>query len=197
MAMMILGCQAQVIGGGSGGSGGGGGNDTTTTGVVMTSGGGSDGGSALPNDGPAIAMLYSELPSFDPQSGSAVCTGGGNAIDPSSLYLFVSNSAQACANPFAGSGSCATLSYQLSILLPPSLQVLGSHSLNEIGYLSVSEPGGSGTCSGGGGSYWDGTIDITSIDSTHVTFTLAGTAQIFSFTPQGTADGTYTAPRCF
>lgn len=48
-----------------------------------------------------------------------------------------------------------------------------------------------------GGSYWDGTIEITAIDATHVTFTLAGTSDIFSFTPQGNTDGTYTALRCF
>ncbi len=205
MAMMILGCQTQVIGGGSGG---GGGEDTTTSGGgvysatssgIMTSGSGvEDGGMPLPNDGPAIALLYSELPAeTDPTGSSAVATGGGNTIDPNSLFLFVTNGAQACANPFAYSAGCAAPRYQVAILLPPNLQAVGTYPLNNLATMSVTEPGGNNTCSGGGGSYWDGTIEITAIDATQVAFKLAGTAQVFSFTPQGNTDGTYTAPRCF
>jgi len=204
MAMLVLGCQTQVIGGGSGGSGGGvdtatsSGDPTTTSTGVMTSGGPYDGGSPLPNDGPAIAMLYSELPNVVYPSGSAVAaSGGGDDINPNSLNLFVSNGPQACINPYAYGAGCAAVSYQVSILLPPNLQAVGTYSLNNLAYLSVTEPGGGDTCSGGGGSYWDGTIEITAISATQVTFTLAGTAKIFSFTPQGTADGTFTAPRCF
>ncbi|NUO48569.1 MAG: hypothetical protein HOV80_06905, partial [Polyangiaceae bacterium] len=48
-------------------------------------------------------------------------------------------------------------------------------------------------CSGGGGSFCDGTITILSIDAASVTFELAGTASLFD---QGNADGVYTAPRC-
>lgn len=199
--MMILGCQTQVIGGGSGG---GGGNPTTTSSgdvySATSSGSGvvDDAGPPPVNDGPAIAMLYSELPvQTDPdETGSVVASGGGGpGIDPNSLFLFISNGAQACTDPFAYSGGCAAPRYQVSILLPPSLQAVGTYPLDNLATMSVTEPGGGDTCSGGGGSYWDGTITLTAIDATHVTFTLAGTGKLFF--ASGNADGTYTAPRCF
>jgi hypothetical protein len=202
LAILALGCQTQVIGGGSGTGGTGGSKDTTTSTGIMTSGGdvggsnGQGGSTPLPNDGPAIAMLYSQLPGPSGGLGSSggVTTTGGNAEDPNTLYLFVSNGAQSCVDPYAEAAGCVQR-YQVVIRLSPSLQAVGTYSLNEIGYMSVTEPGNPGECSGGGGSYWDGTIDVTAIDATHVTFTLAGTAQIFS--SQGNADGTYTAQRCF
>jgi hypothetical protein len=216
MAMMIFGCNTQVIGGGSGGSGGG--NDTTTgsgnnttTGVysatssgdfsttgsvIMSSGSGfEDAGPPPVDDGPAIAMLYSELPTVVDPTGSVVASGGP-AIDPNSLFLFVSNGAQSCADPYAYSGGCATPRYQISILLPQTLQAVGTYPLDNLATMSVTEPGGGNTCSGGGGSYWDGTITITAINATHVSFTLAGTGKLF-FSGTGNADGAYTAKRCF
>jgi hypothetical protein len=203
MAILALGCQTQVIGGGSGTGGGGGTKDTTTSSGIMTSGDGGVGGSngdggasPLPDDGPAIAMLYSELPDSSGGLGSSggITATGGNAEDPNTLFLFVSNGAQSCVDPYAQGAGCVRR-YQVAIRLPPSLQAVGTYSLNELASVSITEPGDPGACSGGGGSYWDGTIDITAIDAAHVTFTLAGTGQIF--TAQGDANGTYTATRCF
>jgi hypothetical protein len=50
---------------------------------------------------------------------------------------------------------------------------------------------GGGNCSGGFGSFYDGTIEIESIDANQVVFNLAATATILV-----TADGHYVASRC-
>lgn len=199
LTILMLGCQAEVI---SGSTGGGGSKDSATSGGVISGGtGGSsgtgdiDGGPApLPDDGAAIAMLFSELPASDPTPDTSGVSTGGSTIDPNTLLLFVSNGAQSCVNPYAQPGGCVSR-YQVGINLPPNLQAVGTYPLTDLGFISITEPGDPGTCSGGGGSYWDGTIAITSIDATHVTFTLAGTGSIFS--NPGNADGTYTAKRCF
>ena len=58
----------------------------------------------------------------------------------------------------------------------------------------MSEPGGSpGLCSGGGGTYWDGTFEITEIDDGHVAGIFAGTSTSWGFG----IDGAVNAPRCF
>jgi hypothetical protein len=202
LTILMLGCQTQVIGGGTGGDGGG--KDGTTSSGVISGSTGSvgtgdvDGGPApLPDDGAAIAMLFSELPASDPDvgTGGVSSSTGGSTVDPNTLFLFVSNGAQSCLDPHAQPAGCAAR-YQVSISLPPALQAVGTYPLKDIGFVSLTEPGGPGSCAGGGGSYWDGTIDITAIDGANVTFTLAGTAGVF-FNPGTTADGTYTAKRCF
>jgi len=144
-------------------------------------------------------MLFSELPAPDPGSGSggdsSSAATGGSSIDPNTLFLFVSNGAQSCLDPHAGPGGCVA-HYQVTISLPPALQAVGTYPLTDLGFVSITEPNGTNTCSGGGGSYWDGTITISSIDGANVTFTLAGTMSVF-LDPGTTADGTYTAKRCF
>ena len=196
VAILILGCQTQVIGGGSGGG--------TSSGTKndTTSGGGQGGTTVHPtphDDGPAIAMLSSQI---TPAGGTGTTVGststGGSGVDANTLVLFVSDAAQSCADPFQGLFSCATPRYQVTIGLPPNLQAVGTYSLNQLASMGESDPGdGSGgpnSCSGGGGSYWDGTITISAIDGTHVDFTLAGTGQLIGV--GGNADGTYTALRC-
>jgi hypothetical protein len=194
MVLLMLGCQSQIIGGGNGGSGGG--VDTTTSSAFTGSGGGTDmdGGAApSPNDGPAIAMLRSELPppDVDVETGG-VTSGGGPALDPNTLMIFLGDTTQRCNDPFVGS---CTQQFQVGIQLPTSLQAVGTYPLQDHAYFSVSLGGDPGECSGGGGTYWDGTIDVTAIDATQVTFTLAGTGNLFGY--PGNADGTYTAKRCF
>jgi hypothetical protein len=202
VAVLMLGCTTQVIGGGSTGSGGSGGVDVgTSTGTSFTTGDtGSSSGSTTPptNDGPAIAMLRSELPVPTPPDGSSgvTTTGGGPDQDPSALFLFVSNVAQSCGDPFGALSGCATPEFQVTIVLPPALQAVGTYPLDQIATASESEPEGGNVCSGGGGSYWDGTIQITAIDTTHVEFTLAGTTELFIGSGQ-TANGAYSAKRCF
>jgi hypothetical protein len=202
VAMLMLGCTTQVIGGGSGGNGGSGGVDVgMTTGTSFTTGDtGSSSGSTTPptNDGPAIAMLRSELPAPTPPDGSSgvTTTGGGPADDPNALFLFVANVGQSCGDPFAALSGCSKQEYQVTIVLPTALQAVGTYPLDQLATAGESEPEGGGVCSGGGGSYWDGTIQITAIDATHVDFTLAGTSLLF-LTGGATANGTYAAKRCF
>ncbi len=199
--MAVLGCQTEVIGGGSGGSGGSGGgaiNSGSTTSGVTTSGSngtGGVGGTAQPNDGPAIAMLYSEIPPVVFDSGSSVASGGPGP-DPNTLVIFLSNGPQSCASPNM-SWDCGPVGhYQIEIQLPPNLQAVGTYPLQDHATMSETDAGSApNECSAGGGTYWDGTIQVTAIDSQQVSFTLAGTANLF-LTP-GTADGAYTAPRCF
>lgn len=201
VAILMLGCKTQVIGGGSGGDGGG--NDGTTSSGIIGSTGGSagtgdvDGGPApLPDDGPAIAMLFSESspPDPSPGTGGVSTSAGGSTIDPNTLAIFLNSGAQSCLDPYTQPAGCVA-GYHIGINLPPSLQAVGTYPLTNLAYFGFSEPAGGGVCSGGGGSYWDGTIEVTAIDATHVAFTLAGTGGIVS--NPGNADGTYDAKRCF
>jgi hypothetical protein len=199
VSILVLGCQSQVIGGGSTSTGAGGGGGGVTTGPVEPGTGGAGGGTTTPvDDGPAIAMLQSQIPpvvgGFTSGAGAVTSTGSGTGVDPNSLVLFVSNTAQSCGDPYQTAGGCATATHQVIITLAPASQAVGTYLLDQSAYMSESEPGGNGTCSGGGGSYWDGTIQVTAIDATHVDFTLAGTAQIIG--SGGTSDGSYTAKRC-
>jgi hypothetical protein len=201
-AILLLGCQTQVIGGSSGNGGNGGADTTLSTGTLLppeetTSA--STGAQPAPEDGPAIAMLRSQLPppSVGDGSSGVTSTGGGPEEDPNTLFVFISNSsAQYCADPLSTtSNGCSAPVFQVSIALPVALQAVGTYSLDQLGFASFSAPEGGNICSGGGGSYWDGTIEITAIDATHVTFTLAGTGPLLL--DNDNANGTYTAKRCF
>ena len=199
LTILMLGCKTEVIGGSSGDGGSGGVEHTATSSVGTSGDGGSGGVTTGPtpmDDGPAIAMLYSEIPVYNPSPGSGGVTGGGSTtVDPNTLFIFVSNGAQSCADPHAQPDGCDSR-YQISISLPPNLQAVGTYPLENHAFASITEPGGPGACAGGGGSFWDGTIEVTSIDATQVTFTLAGTAD-YLLSSGGHADGTYTATRCF
>ncbi|MEP7124967.1 MAG: hypothetical protein ABJE95_28820, partial [Byssovorax sp.] len=171
--VLLLGCQSKVIGGGSGGSGGTGGGDVgMTTGTSMPPDTASSTGTGAPpsDDGPAIAMLRSELPAPSNVDGSSgiTSTSGGPAEDPNSLFVFLSNVSQSCGDPFSATSGCATAKYQVTIVLPPALQAVGTYSLDQLATAGFSAPEGGNVCSGGGGSYWDGTIAITAVDATHV-----------------------------
>jgi hypothetical protein len=196
-AVLMLGCQTQVIGGGSGGSGG---VDVgTTTGTSFTTGDTSSGSTMPPTtSGPAIAMLRSELPSFSSIDGSsgATGTGGGPDQSPDALFLFVSNATQYCGDPLAAVSTCDQPTYQVRIVLPTALQAVGTYPLDQLATASVAEPGLGDVCAGGGGSYWEGTIQITAIDPSHVEFTLAGTTELF-IGSGATANGAYSAKRCY
>ena len=182
------------------------------TGAAAAPEGGFDGTYTVPicegvtpqNNGTAIAMNYDETPgnsgsSAGVGSGNAVCTGGGGGgtfIDPDTLMLFVSNLGQSCTDPYHTSQGCIESRYQIEIQIPVNQQATGIVQLQGITSLTLSGSlNGPASCFGGGGTYWDGTLAITAINATSVTFTLAGTADIgLGF---GNADGTYTAPRCF
>jgi len=182
--------------GAAGGAGGAGGAPTVSS---------SSTGMNPPPPSPAISMLYSELEdqtsssSSGPATGSTGNTSGGgttvatvssgSTIDPDTLVIFLGSELQVCEDPYAS--DCNTPSWRVSLHLPTTHQAVGTYSLDGLGNWSETISCGSG----GGGTYWEGTIQITAIDQDEISFTLAGTNPFFDF--QGNADGEYTAPRCF
>ena len=160
-------------------------------------------GTPLKYDGKAIAMRYAETPGNNSGSSNATCTGvGGPFIDPDTLMLYISNLDQSCVDPFHTSLGCITPRYQVAIALPVNLQTIGITPLQGLATLNLSTTGpdsyyGPGVCGAGSGSgsYDDGTLDITAINASSVTFTLSGTANTGMML--GNLDGTYTTPRCF
>jgi hypothetical protein len=199
LALSPLSCATTVVGGGSSDNGSGGA-------TAISSGPGGPGGS-VGDPGPpgppnAIAILASQINWNGGAGGEGTSgsTGGGTGVDPSTLYLEIGSPAPTCSNPFGGGDSCAQ-SFDVSIGIPPSLQVLGELSLSNPALdstMSESAAPESDTpdqsCEGGGGSFIQGTLTIVSIDDTQVVFTLSGTMAPDFGNPS--ADGTYTALRC-
>jgi hypothetical protein len=149
-----------------------------------------------------IALLESEVVPEPPTGGSSsvsssssasATSGGGTVVDPDSLRLILSDNPLVCDHPLAPVGCPG---WKISIRIPPALQhpgiiPLSSPELSSFGSANFQSEG-STTCSFGGGTFWDGTIEIVSIDATQVTFRLADTQKWMV-----NADGEYTAPRCF
>jgi hypothetical protein len=146
-----------------------------------------------------FVLRYADLPPIDIGTGSSgsnvstVTTSGGPGIDPNTQYIMLGTTPSTCQKPYA-SGACGT--WQVSIAIPPALFRPGVLSLGCGGvnaYFSETEPAGpSGDCSGGGGgTFWQGTIEILGINDTEVIFRLANTLK-FGFD----ADGFYVLHRC-
>jgi hypothetical protein len=128
---------------------------------------------------------------------TGVTTGGnmtssvssGNPLDPNDLVIVLGSELQQCEDPFAT--NCATQNWRVTISLPTSMQQIGTYDLEGLANWFESDQ-----CNGGGGgTFWEGTITITSIDPGQVDFVLAGTNDFFLL--PGNADGAYSAPRCF
>lgn len=195
-------CNGQVaFGGGDGTGGAGGGPDESSVGGSDPGNCGDDcvtSGTPDPSGGGvgtanAIAMLRSQLPQLDDGGGTTASTGGGEPPpDPDTLEVFIGGQPLACSDPYALScGSQWTVSFSL----PPALQAPGLYALDATelnAFATETGPGGGEECWWGGGSYWDGTVEVLSIDATQVTVRLAGTSGLFEFD----ADGDFTALRC-
>jgi hypothetical protein len=143
----------------------------------------------------AMAMLYSELPDVSGgDTGTSGSSGGGEpGIDPDTVYIYLSSQGMQCVDPHA-TLKCGN-QWRVTVAIPPELQKVGTIPLSTPGLISYATSTGSdygdGTCSWGGGSFWDGTLEITAIDDTHVAGILADT-QAWDFD----ADGAFDAPRC-
>jgi len=144
----------------------------------------------------ALAMLYSELPAPDDDTGGTTSgsSGGGEpGIDPNTLYIYLSSQGMVCADPHS-TLECGN-QWRVTIGIPPELQQVGILPLSTPGLLayatSTSADHGDGTCGWGGGSFMDGTLEITAIDDTHVAGVLADTWG-WDFD----ADGAFDAARC-
>jgi hypothetical protein len=184
-------CGADVVGGGGGGSGGMG---TTSTASTGGNGGGNGGGGVAggnPGGPNAIAMLYSELSSGPNPAGTTTAAGGGP--DPNTLYIAISNTPEICADPFVAE-ECGE-HFRVSFGIPVALQKVGVIQLNDPTIIANSSYSGmadaSGQCPFGGGSFWDGTLEITAIDGNHVAGILSNTST-FDFD----ANGPFDAARC-
>jgi hypothetical protein len=213
LGLGLAACSSTVVGGdleggggdgvedGNGGDGGNGGapNQPTTT------------SSNPPPPSPAISMLRWELDNPPAPSGVSVSTTGGNfttvgvttgsdpttssvttgssSLDPYDLVIILGSQLQSCSDPFAN--DCSAASWRVVISLPTPMQAQGTYALTGLANFSEIT-----SCeSGGGGSYWEGTITVTHIDAGQVDFVLDGTSDFFF--QNGNADGSYSAPRCF
>ncbi|WP_437805915.1 hypothetical protein [Sorangium sp. So ce1078] len=163
--------------------------DESSATASSTGMGGADPGPAEPH---AIALLRSQRPDTSGSSGSESTASGGSDLDPNDLFIFIANHEISCADqsfPFI----CGT--WEVSIFIPPALQVPGVIPLDtpELGaYFSAAGPDrGGGDCYSGGGSFFEGTIELVSIDAEKVVFRFEGTD-----TYEFDANGEHTALRC-
>lgn len=185
-------CGSQVSGGGTGGSGG---HGTTSTAASSGSGGNNVGGGGSAGGSPgganAIAMLYGELQNPNP-TGTTTSSGGGGP-DPNTLYIAISDTPEICSDPFQAE-PCGN-HYRVALGIPVALQKVGIIPLNDpsiIANFSWAGPAdATGQCPGGGGSFFDGELEITAIDALHVEGILTNTST-FDFD----ANGAFTAARC-
>jgi hypothetical protein len=205
---LLAACDADPIGGGSGGGGGGGGDAITTTGPApsTTTGpesstststvgpggqghgeqgqGGGAGGVDAVGGGPAasgsIALYGHQLPTPGEGGGTSVGVGGsGPGGDDDRLYLFVTNTSVACAEPFGFDHDCHDTEFKAIIGLPREYQQAGTYELDDPAITAsygVSGPNPDDTCFGGGGSFLDGTIQIVSVNDDRVRLVLDGTS---------------------
>jgi hypothetical protein len=142
----------------------------------------------------AIAIFREDLPPSGGGGSSSVSTGGGS-LPGDDLLLMTGSDTPVCSDPFASPG-CETQGWGVTVILPAAYQTPGVYSLSDPAIISSFSVGlGSpGECAGGGGSYFDGSIEVVTIDDQQVVYTLSGTAELHS--GFGNADGTYEASRC-
>lgn len=195
---LLVACNADPIGGGSGG--GGGDDDTTvvstSTGTDTSVGGNGSGGDQATSTsstgggnavggGPAayesVAMYGDQIPESGSGGGSSSVGVGGSdpGFEDDRLFLFVSNGAVLCSDPFTVDENCPEEEFKAIIGLPVEYQQPGTYDLDDPAITaSFSEwgPDGDGSCFGGGGSFFDGTIEIVGIESDRVRLVLAGTS---------------------
>lgn len=197
IGLLALGaCKTTVIGG-RGGEGGGGDDGSGSGGVGGTYGEGGAGGSIAVGPPSAIAEYASMVSPPPPGTGSSSTSTGGTGVDPNTLFVRIGNYGPACGNSFSF-GCTDPPTWQVSIGLPPSMQVPGVYALDNPSinaFASLSGSNGSpGDCWGGGGSFIDGTVEVVSNDGYNIVLRLAGTNG-GGFT-EFSADGQYTAPIC-
>ena len=200
-ATLCAACTQNVdpVGGGTGGDGGAGSGTTASTGAT-NAGGASQGGSSQGGEtgeggsqlvsANAIAMLQSELPDVGSGGGSSSVATGPEP-DPNTLHVDISDIPIECAMPY---GLDCGGHWKVSFALPVELQHPGIYPLEQInGFFMVAGDEDPVDCSGGGGSWWDGTVEITEINDQHVVGTFSNTST-FDFDINGT---TFDAARCF
>jgi hypothetical protein len=189
-AIAVAACAPDVVVSGEGGSGtggGGGGVPSSSSGTIIT-----------PVAPTALGVPYVLIQNGSPPPGATVGVGGGSSIDPNTLYVEIGNFTPTCVGGDPAPVCTSSLTWQVSVAIPPALQVPGVLQLSDPNLLSFvsesgSQGGAPGTCAGGGGSFTQGTLEILSIDADAIVVILAGTSAVGS---DFDADGQYTAPIC-
>jgi hypothetical protein len=142
----------------------------------------------------AFVIRYGDLPSvaIPPTGGTSTTTGGGQPIDPDTPFVVIGSNSPTCASPW-GQVVCAT--WRIMIGIPRDLFKPGVLSLSDTRLMSSSSSRGIdrgvGDCSGGGGSYSQGFLEILGVDADTAKVRLTDT-----FTFDFDANGDYAAAIC-
>jgi hypothetical protein len=145
--------------------------------------------------GSAMLLRYGDFPPIGTTTtGTSGSTGvtTGSGPDPNTQYLVFGDAPVSCGMPY-GPGTCGH--WRVLIGIPPNDFKVGLISLdcaNVNSFFSATGPDrGGGDCSGGGGSFNHGWLDIIKIDADGADVRLSGT-WTFDFD----ANASYRAPRC-
>ena len=145
-----------------------------------------------PNEALPEAIAYPIAPVVDTPSpsGSSSSTGGPDQT-LSGLRVRIGTKGLSCADPSEHVGDCdyGHLKFDLPLLAP----LPGIYSLEELnGFFIESGPQEEeALCGGGGGTYWDGEVEITSVTDEAITGIVRGGASFyFDFS------GPFVAYRC-
>ncbi|WP_050430211.1 hypothetical protein [Chondromyces crocatus] len=119
----------------------------------------------------ALALRGDQFPPFNGggSSSSGSTTTGGGGLDPDTLFVLIGTNGATCADPYGGDEQCLLKEWRVSVGLPLAYQTPGVYSLSDpnlTAHFSEQSPGGApGVCSGGGGSFMEGTVEVVSIDN--------------------------------
>jgi hypothetical protein len=140
----------------------------------------------------AVAISGAKLPAGLPSSPTI-----GASPDPTALYLFLGSGAQTCGDPLSPLG--CTGEGRITLRLPAALQQPGTLDLSDpelAGSIEIAAEGGTANCTTSLGSFTQGTLTITSLDASGISFSLY---QSLTASPSGPAfdgDGQYRASLC-
>jgi hypothetical protein len=147
---------------------------------------------ATPPPKAAVAILGSKLPAGLPANPTI-----GTTPDPTALYVFLGTGTQTCADPLSDLG-CAGAG-RIVLKIPAALQQPGTLQLPDpqlATSVEVAASSGTPNCTASSGSFSQGTLTISSADTTGLTFTLYQSLVASSPPPSFDADGLYQATIC-
>lgn len=157
------------------------------------------------SSGTGIASALALHPDQLPPSESDDATLNGEP-DPSMVILVVGNTQQTCSDPVLKDAiddpgvSCDSTVWQARVHVPSALVGVGEVDLHEIWtvfQMSIADNGGCAGGDGAGGNI-DGTLDIASVDASHIEASLSGIDMTQIASPAGfDPNGSFTAQVCY